>query len=120
MTFKFSVLMGDEVWIYGFSYNIAKGLIPYYDFNMVVTPLYPLLQGLFMYIFGNNIITFHIVNAFICTGIFYLLKRLYSKVYYIIYFLLLGFSFEYSNLLPGYNVFILFLFLIILFLEFST
>lgn len=31
----------DEIWNYGFSYNIATGLIPYKDFNMVITPLYP-------------------------------------------------------------------------------
>ena len=29
----------DEIWNYGFSYNIATGLIPYKDFNMVITPL---------------------------------------------------------------------------------
>lgn len=117
ITFKFSLLTGDEVWIYGFSYNIAKGLIPYRDFNMIVTPLYPLLQGLILFIFGKNIIIYHLFNAIICTGIFYELKRLYSKVYYIIYLLLLGFTFQYSNLLPGYNLFILFLLLLILYLE---
>ena len=28
----------DEIWNFGFSYNIAKGAIPYRDFNMIVLP----------------------------------------------------------------------------------
>lgn len=31
----------DEVWNYGFSNNIYNGMIPYKDFNMIVTPFYP-------------------------------------------------------------------------------
>ena len=30
----------DEIWNYGYTYNIATGLIPYRDFNMVTTPLF--------------------------------------------------------------------------------
>ena len=33
----------DEIWEYGYGYNISIGLIPYRDFNMIVTPLYPIL-----------------------------------------------------------------------------
>lgn len=33
----------DEIWMYGFANNISKGMIPYKDFNIVVTPLYPLI-----------------------------------------------------------------------------
>lgn len=36
----FLPLNGDEIWNYGFSYNIAKGLVIYRDFNVMVTPLY--------------------------------------------------------------------------------
>ena len=31
----------DEVWNYGFCYNVLNGLVPYKDFNMIITPLYP-------------------------------------------------------------------------------
>ena len=47
---------GDEIWNYGFAYNIATGLIPYKDFNMIVTPLFPMISAIFMKIFGINII----------------------------------------------------------------
>ena len=28
----------DEVWNYGFCYNVLNGLVPYKDFNMIITP----------------------------------------------------------------------------------
>lgn len=40
----------DEIWNYGFSYNIYKGLVPYRDFNMVLTPFYPMFMSLFLHI----------------------------------------------------------------------
>ena len=36
----------DEIWTYGFSYNIANYLIPYKDFNMVILPFHSLVIGL--------------------------------------------------------------------------
>ena len=30
-------LTNDEIWNYGFIYNISTGLIPYKDFNMIIT-----------------------------------------------------------------------------------
>ena len=38
----------DEIWSYGFAISIRDGLIPYKDFNMVVTPLYPIIISLFL------------------------------------------------------------------------
>ena len=40
-------LTNDEVWNYGFAYNISNGLIPYKDFNMLITPLFPLIMSIF-------------------------------------------------------------------------
>ena len=60
-------LTNDEVWNYGFAYNFSNGLIPYKDFNMIITPLFPLIMS----IFGRNIVVYHILNGFICVCIFY-------------------------------------------------
>ena len=38
----------DEIWNYGFSYNIYNGLVPYKDFNMVMTPIYPMIMSVFL------------------------------------------------------------------------
>ena len=91
-------MTGDEIWNYGFAYNIATGLIPYKDFNMVVTPLFPIMSALFMKILGINIVTFHIFNAIICTTIFYYMKKHIPKAYYIVYAIFL------SKSLPNYNI----------------
>mgnify|MGYP003303232293 FL=1 len=101
----------DEIWNYGFSYNIATGLIPYKDFNMVITPLFPILGALFISIFGKNLISYYIFNSIICTTIFYYIKKFIPKSYYIIYAVLLFFS------LPNYNLFCLLLLYILMSLE---
>lgn len=101
----------DEIWNYGFTYNIANGLIPYKDFNMVITPFYPFLGALFLIIFGKSLFVYHIFNALICTGIFYFMKITLNKSYYIVYSILLLVS------LPNYSLFSILLLYIILYLE---
>ncbi len=107
----FSVLTHDEIWSYGFSYNIASGLIPYKDFNMVITPFFPIIGALFMLIFGKNIIIYHIFNAIICTSIFYYMKKFTPKGYYLAYEILLFYAF------PNYNLFCILLLYILMNLE---
>ena len=100
-------ISGDEIWNYGFSYNIATDLIPYKDFNMIITPLFPLIGATFLNIFGKNIIVFHILGSLICTLIFYYMKKHIQKAYYIVYAILLLFG------LPNYNILcILFLYIL--------
>ena len=41
----------DEIWIYGFGTNIVDGLIPYKDYNMVVTPFFPYLLSIIFRLF---------------------------------------------------------------------
>lgn len=90
-------LTNDEIWNYGFIYNISTGLIPYKDFNMIITPLYPILGALFLSVFGKNFLSYHIFNSIICTTIFYNMKKTVPKNYYIIYSIFLLFS------SPNYN-----------------
>lgn len=101
----------DELWNYGFSYNISNGLIPYKDFNMIITPLFPLLGALFLTIFGKTLLVFHMFNALVCTAIFYFMKKFIPKNYYVAYPILLCFSF------PNYNVFCILLLYILMYLE---
>lgn len=101
----------DETWNYGFSYNIANGLIPYKDFNMVITPLFPIIGAIFMSVFGKSVIVYHVFNALICTTIFKFFKDNNHKSYYLIYSIFLFFS------LPNYNVFLILLLYILMMLE---
>lgn len=106
----------DEVWNYGFSKNIADGLIPYKDFNMVVTPLFPLCAGFFLKVFGSSILVLHIFNAFILVGIFYIIDSLLKdkNKFFIVFFF---FFFPKAITYPSYNLFLLFLFLLLFALE---
>jgi hypothetical protein len=69
----------DEVWNYGFAHNIFNGLIPYKDFNMVITPLYPFLMALPFYIFGSSMLVFHIFNSLMLTILMFFLYKLIGK-----------------------------------------
>lgn len=65
----------DEYLIYGFSYNITKGLIPYVDYNMVILPFHSLFIGSLMMIFGNSYLIYHLICATLETIIIYFLTR---------------------------------------------
>ncbi len=101
----------DEIWNYGFSYNIATGLIPYKDFNMVIFPFFPIVNAIIMTIFGKNLLVFHIFNAIICTTIFYLIKKLLPNYRYLIYIILIPMT------IPNYNTMCLLFVLLIVYLE---
>ena len=104
----------DEIWNYGFTSNIFNGWIPYNDFNMVITPFYPFIMSLLMHIFGNNMLFFHVENASLMTCLYYFIKQLIGKnIYYILPF----FIWPINTSMPNYNLFALFLVVLILYLE---
>ena len=79
----------DEIWNYGFAHNIYTGLIPYSDFNMVITPLFPFLMSLIFHIFGSNLLVMNIEQAIIFTIIIYLAyERLEENIWIFLLFLL--------------------------------
>lgn len=51
----------DELWNFNFARNIAKGKLPYRDFNMVQTPLLSTVAGLILKIFGTELIVMRIL-----------------------------------------------------------
>ncbi len=109
-----SVLTLDEVWSYGFSYNLYHGAIPYKDFNMVITPFYPFFMSLPMFIFGDNLIIFHIMNALLVTVSIKLLFTLLDRKAWLV---LPFFLFPLNITFPNYNFFLFLLFLVLLVME---
>ncbi len=104
----------DEIWNYGFAHSIYRGLIPYRDFNMVITPLFPFIMTSLFHIFGSSMLIFHLEQTFILTIIFYLLNNyLKDKSYLLLIFII----FPLSIAFPSYNMFLFFLFLLIIKLE---
>lgn len=114
-SYFFSDFTGDEIWSYGFSYNISKGLLPYKDFNMVIGPLYNIIIALFIFPFDNNLIAFHITNSMIISiYTVFIYKKLGRQYLYILFLIFL---------LPNmfsYNTFVAFLTIGILLLEDSS
>ena len=75
----------DEIWSYGFSYNISSGLIPYKDFNMVQSPLYSLIFSIPLRFFGNHYIVFLLFNSLLYSFVFTLLyNKIGKKTFYLL------------------------------------
>lgn len=104
----FSNVSGDEVWNYGFSYNILQGLIPYRDFNMVITPLYSFLGSIFLKIFGNYLFSLHILDSILIGIMMIMLFRMIKWNAFLIYPVLIFYP------VPSYNLLCLFWFFVIL------
>ena len=106
--YKYRTLVDDEIYGFGFGVNVLNGLVPYRDFNMIITPMFSYIVALFLMIFGKHFIIYHILISLMIIGITVLS---YKKIGYsaiAIYFLLLIYPFT------GYNMFgLLLLFLLI-------
>ena len=70
-------ITGDEIWNYGFSYNISKGMMIYRDFNCLQTPLYFIISSFFIKLFGNYLISVHLFD---CILISFLMIMLYKTI----------------------------------------
>ncbi len=104
----------DEVWNYGFSVSMYKGLLPYRDFNMVITPFFNFLFSIPFHLFGSNILVFHIEQALMLAIMsFFLFKLLDKKAWLVIMILF----FPMSIIYPSYNCFCLFLTIFLIYLE---
>ena len=111
----------DEVWNYNFARNIADGLVPYRDFNMLQTPLLPLIAGLFLKLFGNELIIMRILAILLISGIFFMvyqiLKLLKVHTLYNLSFLFILFLLLKEHICIDYNFAILFLTLVLIYLD---
>ncbi len=111
----------DEIWIYDFAKNMADGLVPYRDFNMVTTPLLPFICSLFLIVFGNQLFVMRILAIFLITFIFFIsyliLKKLNVNKYYIYICLFLFFLIFKDYICIDYNFAILAITLFVIYLE---
>ena len=104
----------DEIWTYGFSYNIANYLIPYKDFNMVILPFHSLVIGLLLRTISTSFLSYHIIMALIYSMFYYFISEritLRKTLYLILYLVMLETYF--------YNSFMALLLMMIILLETS-
>lgn len=109
-----SKLCGDEIWSYGFANNLYRGLVPYRDFNMVVTPFFPFFFSLIFHIFGSNIIVVIFFNALIVTICFYFIDKMVGDKLYIVLLFMLT---PWVMIFACYNLFLFVFFVFIIYLE---
>ena len=114
----------DEIWNYNFARNIANGLIPYKDFNMLQTPLLPLIAGLLLKLFGNELIVMRALAILLISALFFMvykiLKKLNVNIFYNLFCILLLFLLLKNYICIDYNFAILFLTLILIYLELNS
>ena len=111
----------DEMWNYNTARCFANGLIPYKDISMITTPLLPAITGIILKLTFNGLITSRIINAILGVAILFVTYKIFNEVLKnrwtsAIITLIIEF-YSVNFLLLDYNVFSLFLLLIILLIE---
>lgn len=117
LVFVFTLSRGDTFVNYGFSYAISRGEIPYKDFNLVITPLSPIIYSLGLLLY-QNIITIYLEQALLLTLFYQIIKKILGeKSILFLLFLLLPYPIATASVIfPGYNFLILILFFLFLYL----
>lgn len=111
----------DELWNYNFARNVANGLIPYKDFNIIITPLISIICGLILKITVNELIVMRILATLLCSLIIYITYKLFNilnikKEVAIIFTFFIGYLFR-NILCIDYNYGSLLIALIIIYKE---
>ena len=118
LVFTYSIITSDAIWNYGFSYAIARGEVPYVDFNMVVPPFSPIFY-LIPFLFSNSYLVYLLFQSVLFVILFYFLEKLFTnKIYLLLLFFMIPFPVGNVMLIyPGYNFLLLLLFVLILYCE---
>ena len=114
LVFSFYNHSYDSFWNYSFSYAVARGEIPYVDFNMISTPFSSFFFAIFL-IFNHNYLCYLLGWSLVLTFTFYLLYQLLGHRCWILLFCLL-FPFLHT-IIPTYNLFCFCIFVFLLYLE---
>ena len=122
--FIFSKEIGDldEIWNYNFANCIVKGMVPYKDFNIVITPLLSVIESIFLRI-CNELITMRILAVILNSLNLFLIYKTQEKLgikrsVSIITTAVMAYLVK-NYLCIDYNWFVLFLSLVIINIEFS-
>ena len=100
----------DEVWVYGFSFNLSKGMIIYRDYNVLQMPLYFFIASGFIRVLGSYLISMHIFDCLLFASI---ALMLYMIIELKVFIMLPIFMFFIPS---GYNLLCLFFLILIVYL----
>lgn len=55
----------DEIWIFNMARNIANGLLPYKEFNLIITPGLPIMCGILLKLFGTELFVMRVIASIV-------------------------------------------------------
>lgn len=70
----------DEVWVYNFGRCIINGLLPYKDFNLIITPLFPYICAAFLKLFGDEMIVLRFAEMIETAAILFFVYKILDRV----------------------------------------
>ena len=70
----------DELWNYNFARNVADGLLPYRDFNMVQMPLLSILCATILKLTFNELVVMRILAVYLITAILYTTYKIFKTL----------------------------------------
>ena len=70
----------DEIWNFNFSRNVADGLIPYKDFNIVQMPLLAIICGIALKVLGSELIVMRVLAVILMCLIFFMSYKILEKL----------------------------------------
>lgn len=111
----------DEIWNYNFARNIADGLLPYRDFNMVQMPLLPITCGTILKLTLNELMVMRVLASILITSILYVTYKTFKLLkinQYICNILIIGiYLLMYNHFCIDYNYATLLIILITIYCE---
>ena len=70
----------DEVWIYNFARCIHDGLLPYKEFSMILTPLFPMICSVFLHIIGNEMFVLRFLEVAEIATILFMIYKILTRL----------------------------------------
>lgn len=110
----------DEIWNFNFSRNVADGLVPYRDFNIVQMPLLAIICGIVFKVFGTELIIMRCMAVILMCLIFFMSYKVLKKLLptNVTLFVFAIFLSLYKNVMCiDYNYAVLLIALVLLFIE---
>lgn len=114
----------DEIWNYNIARAISEGNLPYKDVSMITGPLLHSINGLILKVFTNQLLTLRILAIILITSIIFLIYCILRKLKINTSLSIIA-TFTIAYLMRkyfciDYNFFVLFLTLMIIFLEINN
>ena len=109
---------GDTLYNYGFSYAIRMGEVPYRDFNMIIPPFGPIVYTIPLLIKNDYLMINLFQSLLLCLFFNLMNKYIGRKSYIVLLFMFIYFPLSIIvSIFPNYNFILLFLCLLLIYLE---